>query len=205
MSICNVGRPYITSLLTIVKTRTNVEILIGQNSDYRMVGEMNSAVSPVDFDRMLNGLDRIYSEFARACGLSDCAYWMLVDTSAAGGSVAVSRLTSEWFYSKQTINSAIKTLRARGLATLEFAEGSRKNKVVRLTEEGVRFAKRYALPAQKAEQQAFEALEPWEQREIMRLVGKFSHVLNEECEAFKRQVAAENEADDKSEGETCDS
>ena len=145
-----------------------------------MAGEMNSTVSPVDFDRMLNGLDRIYSEFARACGLSDCAYWMLVDTSAAGGSVAVSRLTSEWFYSKQTINSAIKTLRARGLATLEFAEGSRKNKVVRLTEEG-------------------------EQREIMRLVGKFSHVLNEECEAFKRQVAAENEADDKGEGDTCDS
>lgn len=52
---------------------------------------------------------------------------------------------------------------------------------------------------------AIEALEPWEQREIMRLVGKFSHVLNEECEAFKRQVAAENEADDKGEGETCDS
>lgn len=88
-----------------------------------MVGEMNSAVSPVDFDRML------------------------VDTSAAGGSVA----------------------------------------------------------GAKAEQQAFEALEPWEQREIMRLVGKFSHVLNEECEAFKRQVAAENEADDKGEGDTCDS
>ena len=96
---------------------------------------MNSAVTLVDFDRLLNGLDHIYSEFSRACGLSDCAYWMLVDTSAAGGSVAVSRLTSEWFYSKQTINSAIKTLRARGLATLEFAEGSRKNKVVRLTEE----------------------------------------------------------------------
>ena len=170
-----------------------------------MAGEMNSTVSPVDFDRMLNGLDRIYSEFARTCGLSDCAYWILVDTSAAGGSVAVSRLTGEWFYSKQTINSAIKTLRARGLATLEFAEGSRKNKVVRLTEEGVQFAKRYALPAQKAEQQAFEALGPWEQHEIMRLVGKFSHVLNEECEAFKQQMAAENDANDKIEGETCDS
>ena len=68
---------------------------------------MNSAVTLVDFDRLLNGLDHIYSEFSRACGLSDCAYWMLVDTSAAGGSVAVSRLTSEWFYSKQTINSCI--------------------------------------------------------------------------------------------------
>lgn len=166
---------------------------------------MNSAVTLVDFDRLLNGLDHIYSEFSRACGLSDCAYWMLVDTSAAGGSVAVSRLTSEWFYSKQTINSAIKTLRARGLATLEFAEGSRKNKVVRLTEEGVRFAKRYALPAQKAEQQAFEALEPWEQCEIMRLVGKFSQALGDECDVFKQQVADAGQAEDQREGESCDS
>lgn len=161
---------------------------------------MNSAVTPVDFDRLLNGLDHIYSEFSRACGLSDCAYWMLVDTSTAGGSIAVSRLTSEWFYSKQTINSAIKTLTARGFATLEFAEGSRKNKVVRLTEAGMRFAEQYALPAQEAEQQAFEVLEPWEQREIIRLIEKFSHALGDECDVFKQHIAAENQG----EGESCD-
>lgn len=166
---------------------------------------MNSAVTLVDFDRLLNGLDHIYSEFSRACGLSDCAYWMLVDTSTGGGSVAVSRLTSEWFYSKQTINSAIKTLTARGFATLEFAEGSRKNKVVRLTEAGMRFAEQYALPAQEAEQQAFEVLEPWEQREIMRLIGKFSQVLGDECEAFKQHIAAESQAENRCEGESCDS
>jgi DNA-binding MarR family transcriptional regulator len=159
---------------------------------------MNSAVTPVDFDRLLNGLDHIYSEFSRACGLSDCAYWMLVDTSTAGGSVAVSRLTSEWFYSKQTINSAIKTLTARGFATLEFAEGSRKNKVVRLTEAGMRFAEQYALPAQEAEQQAFEVLEPWEQREIMRLIEKFSHALGDECDVFKQHIAAENQGEGES-------
>lgn len=161
---------------------------------------MNSAVTPVDFDRLLNRLDHIYSEFSRACGLSDCAYWMLVDTSTAGGSIAVSRLTSEWFYSKQTINSAIKTLTARGFATLEFAEGSRKNKVVRLTEAGMRFAEQYALPAQEAEQQAFEVLEPWEQREIMRLIENFSHALGDECDVFKQHIAAENQG----EGESCD-
>lgn len=165
---------------------------------------MNSAVTLVDFDQLLNGLDHIYSEFSRACGLSDCAYWMLVDTSTAGGSVAVSRLTSEWFYSKQTINSAIKTLKARGFATLEFAEGSRKNKVVCLTKEGRQFAERYALPALKAEQRAFCALEPCEQREIMRLIGKFSQVLDEECETFKQQVAAASQTQDQCEGESCD-
>ena len=52
---------------------------------------------------------------SRALRPSDCAYWMLVDTSTAGGSIAVSRLTSEWFYSKQTINSAIKSLDGAGL------------------------------------------------------------------------------------------
>lgn len=166
---------------------------------------MNSAVTLVDFDRLLNGLDHIYSEFSRACGLSDCAYWMLVDTSTAGGSIAVSRLTSEWFYSKQTINSAIKTLTARGFATLGFAEGSRKNKVVSLTEEGRQFAERYALPAQEAEQQAFEVLEPWEQREIMRLIGKYSHALGDECDAFKQHIAAESQAENQGEGESCDS
>ena len=165
---------------------------------------MNSAVTLVDFDRLLNGLDHIYSEFSRACGLSDCAYWMLVDTSTAGGSIAVSRLTSEWFYSKQTINSAIKTLTARGFATLGLAEGSRKNKVVSLTEEGRRFAERYALPALKAEQRAFGALEPCEHREIMRLIGKFSQVLGDECDAFKQHIAAESQAENQGEGESCD-
>lgn len=165
---------------------------------------MNSAVTLVDFDRMLNGLDHIYSEFSRTCGLSDCAYWMLVDASTADGSIAVSRLTSEWFYSKQTINSAIKTLKARGFATLEFAEGSRKNKVVCLTKEGRQFAERYVLPALKAEQRAFCALEPCEQREIMRLIGKFSQVLDEEWETFKQQVAAASQTQDQCEGESCD-
>lgn len=166
---------------------------------------MERAVTLVDLDRMFNAIDHIYSEFSRTCGLSDCAYWMLVDTDKAGGCVAVSRLTSEWYYSKQTINSAIKTLAARGLATLEFAEGSRKNKVVCLTEEGKRFAKRYAAPAQKAEQRAFDALEPGEQQELMRLFGKFSHALGEECEVFKQHIAAEKQAEDQCEGEPCDS
>lgn len=117
---------------------------------------MDSAVTLVDFDRLLNGLDHIYSEFSRA------------------------------------------------FATLEFAEGSRKNKVVSLTEEGRRFAERYALPALKAEQRAFGALEPCGQREIMRLVGKFSQVLGEECDAFKQHIAAESQAENQGEGESCD-
>lgn len=52
---------------------------------------------------------------------------------------------------------------------------------------------------------AIEALEPWEQREIMRLVGKFSHVLNEECEAFNGKWPPRTRLTTKAKGETCDS
>lgn len=166
---------------------------------------MNSAVTLVDFDGCsMDSTISIRSSRAPAAFRTAPIGCARVDTSTAGGSIAVSCLTSEWFYSKQTINSAIKTLTARGFATLGFAEGSRKNKVVSLTEEGGRFAERYALPALKAEQRAFGALEPCEQREIMRLIGKFSQVLGDECDAFKQHIAAESQAENQGEGESCD-
>ena len=39
----------------------------------------------------------------------------------------------------------------------------------------------------------------------MRLFGKFSHALGEECEVFKQHIAAEKQAEDQREGESCDS
>lgn len=40
--------------------------------------------------------------------------------------------------------------------------------------------------------------------EIMRLIGKFSQVLGDECETFKQQVAAASQMQDRREGESCD-
>lgn len=147
-------------------------------------------VACVEFDRKLNRIDRIYSGFARACGISDCAYWMICDTAAAGGTTALNRLTAEWCYSKQTINSALKTMAARGLARLEYAEGSRKNKVVILTDEGRAFAKRYTDPAIGAELRAFGALAADEQNVLMDLLDKYADALDAELGAFKDALAA---------------
>ena len=141
---------------------------------------MNSAVTLVDFDRLLNGLDHIYSEFSRACGLSDCAYWMLVDTSTAGGSIAVSRLTSEWFYSKQTINSAIRGLEKEGLLYLAQYHG-RAKKVV-LTDKGNRFAQQTAARIRQAEQDAFASWTEEEVRTHIRLLEKYTECFRREIE-----------------------
>ena len=153
---------------------------------------------------LFSEMESLYHLADLRLGISDSASLVLYALYDAGGQCPLADIYKNSGISKQTINSAIKTLKARGFATLEFAEGSRKNKVVCLTKEGRQFAERYALPALKAEQRAFCALEPCEQREIMRLIGKFSQVLDEECETFKQQVAAASQTQDQCEGESCD-
>lgn len=150
---------------------------------------MDSVVDIVDFDRQLNQIDRIYSRFGHACGLSDCAFWMLLDTAAAGGEAAISYLTDQWYYSKQTIASALKSLTQKELVTLEFVEGSRKSKRVCLTSAGTAFAERYTAPAIEAERRAFETFDEKERGELMRLLGKFSVSLEHELEAYEKEVA----------------
>lgn len=146
-------------------------------------------IACVEFDRKLNRIDRIYSGFARTCGISECAYWMICDTAAAGGTIALNRLTAEWCYSKQTINSALKTMVTRGLARLEYAEGSRKNKVVNLTDEGRAYAERYTEPAIAAELRAFGTLSADEQKVLMELLEKYADALDAELCAFKGALA----------------
>lgn len=144
-----------------------------------------------DIDRQLNEIDKIYGGFARACGMSDCAFWMICDTATNGGEVALSWLNTEWYYSKQTINSALKTLTAKNMVELDYAEGSRKNKVVRLTPAGKAFAERYIKPALDAENRAFGSLEPTERRALLCLLKKFSSALDAECAAFAEFVQAQ--------------
>ena len=144
---------------------------------------MNSAVTLVDFDRLLNGLDHIYSEFSRACGLSDCAYWMLVDTSTAGGSIAVSRLTSEWFYSKQTINSALRKLETDGHILLRMADGKRK--IVCLTESGKIYAARTAGRLLAAENEIYGAWPKEDLEAYLRLAEKYLTELREKSKELE--------------------
>lgn len=132
---------------------------------------------PRELDCLYKEADRIYYEFARRAGLSSCAYWMMYDIDRAGGSLALRSLTDSWAYSKQTINSAIKSLEVRGLIELAFEEGSRKNKVAHLTESGRSFAERYVRPGQAAERRAFCTLAPEERSTFLSLARAYTAAL----------------------------
>ncbi len=137
---------------------------------------------PRELDCLYKEADRIYYGFARRCGLSTCAYWMMYDIERAGGAMALRSLTDSWAFSKQTINSAIKSLEAKGLIELAFERGSRKNKVASFTDEGRAFAARYIVPAQQAERRAFCALPPEDRIALLALAREYTQALAEEFE-----------------------
>lgn len=149
-----------------------------QKSDAARQLDLHGA--PLELDLLYNEIDKLYHAYARGCGLSDCAYWMLYDLVLAGGELPLARLTMSWSYSKQTINSALKSLQTQGYVELSFVEGSRKNKLARLTRAGRELAEERIIPAILAERRAFETLDPEEQRTLIHLVRRYASALDEQ-------------------------
>ena len=160
------------------------------NAPEAMLLDLNAVPDdPREFDYLYKQADRIYYEFARRCGLSSCAYWMMYDIERAGGSLALRALTDSWAYSKQTINSAIKSLEARGLIVLAFAEGSRKNKVAHFTDAGRAFTDRYIRPGQEAERRAFCTLAPNDRATLLNLARAYTDALVAELGNLEGELA----------------
>lgn len=135
--------------------------------------------APQVLDRLYNEVDRLYNEVARGCGISECAYWLLYGVEAGDGCATQAELAQQYSYSKQTVNSALKTLEAKGLVTLAAREGGR-GKVIRLTKAGREFSQRHIVPAMEAERRAFASLAPRDRSELIRLVRAYTLAVDAE-------------------------
>lgn len=133
-----------------------------------------------EIDVLYRESDKLYYEIARNCGLSETAYWILYALEVSGGSVTQRQIAEHFSYSKQTVNSALKTLEARGLVALAPADGDRRSKLVSLTGAGRAFAKERIRPAIAAEDRAFTSLAPQERAELVRLVRAYAAAIDAE-------------------------
>lgn len=133
-----------------------------------------------ELDALYQKTDKIYYEFARGCGLSETAYWILYALEVSGGSAPQARIVAGFSFSKQTVNSALKTLEGRGLVELGFVEGSRRDKLVTLTADGRAFGAERIVPAIEAEDRAFSSLSPAERAEFLRLTAAYIAAIDRE-------------------------
>ena len=136
-------------------------------------------------DCFYNETDRLYNGFARSCGLSECAYWVMYEIEVSSGSASLRGMAEAFSLSKQTLSSAVKSLEAKGLIELSFEEGSRKNKVASFTEAGRAFSRERIVPAIEAESRAFGSLEPEERERLVALVSRYARAIRRELDALK--------------------
>ena len=140
-------------------------------------------------DRIYNENTLLYPRLARACGLPDCAFWLLYPLRSEEAPLTQTQLSEQLSLPKQTVNSALKKLVEEGVLRLEAADGNLKNKRVCLTEAGEAFLRRTVDRVFGVESAAAARLTEEERSALVALSQKLLDAFRAETEAFLQTAA----------------
>ncbi len=131
-------------------------------------------------------LDNVYSLFPKACDLSDAEYWALL--LIYEGVATQSQISDQLFLSRQTLNSAFKQLRHKGLIRLEPYEENQRSKQAFLTEAGRSFVEKHVVQMHKVEEKAWGQMAEEERGMLTELTRKFSGLIRQELKSVKLDI-----------------
>ena len=137
---------------------------------------MNSTIKRLN--HLLGEIEGLYHDISLKLGLSDSISKILYTLYIEEGRCPLSLLSRQNGLSKQTVNSAIRTLEEQGVVILESAGG--KNKDVLLTESGKTFAKQTAAQIVEIENRIFERWSAEEAHQYLNLTEKYLASLQRE-------------------------
>ena len=131
-----------------------------------------------EFREATRELDSVYAAFPKECGLSEAEYWSLV--AVYEGLETQSRISEQLYLSRQTLNSAFRQLRSKGLVQLEPYADNQRSKRATLTEEGRRFVEKHLLRMHRMEERAWAGLTESERQLLPQLTRKFSRLVRQQ-------------------------
>jgi len=126
--------------------------------------------------------DSAYHEAARRLGLSDSALAVLYTLCVEGGSCQLGEIISQNSMSKQTLNSALRSLERERLIQLEADDGRKKR--VSLTQQGYTRCEKTVVRLIEIENRIFDAWEMQEQEMYAALMQKYLNMLRREIEVL---------------------
>ena len=135
-----------------------------------------------DYNTLYKEGNRLYHSLAKHFGLSDTAFWILYSLEESETALTQTELCSTLCLSKQTINSALKTLANAGYITLEAPHSKHRSKYISLTLPGRELTKHTIDPIFRLEEQAYEGLSDEERRTLLSLNRRYLDLL---CQAAK--------------------
>lgn len=131
-------------------------------------------------NRLTNELDSLYHQASLKMGISDSVSIVMYTVYEEGTECLLSDIYKKSGISKQTVNSAIRSLEADGILYLEQHTG-RSKKVV-LTDKGKAFAQKTAARLFQAEMDAFDAWTDDEVNVYIGLMEKYADNIRQQIE-----------------------
>ena len=140
------------------------------------------------YNQLIKEMDDLYRVYAKYSNLSETAFWILYFIREREDEAFTQREICEyWFYTPQTVNSALKHMTEDGLLILRAEAGNRKNKKIYLTEKGQEIAKQIVDPLMDAEHRALAAIGEQETEVFLQTMKKHTELFREEIAGLTRQ------------------
>lgn len=124
-------------------------------------------------------VDELYHKYAVRHHISDAALWILYAIYDAKEMITQAEICSSWFFSRQTINTALKGLEQQGVIELVSMPDNRKSKQIKFTLEGNKMVEKILLPLIDAENRIFEVFNEEENKMFVELSRKRCTLLRE--------------------------
>ena len=137
------------------------------------------------FNKIYKEMDIVYHNYAKNCGLSDMAYWILYSMAEAEEVFTQRDFCRDWFFAPQTVNSALKDLEKRDIIYLEPVPGNKRNKWIRLSENGKRFMEKTIIPIINAKCESLESLSDGECECMLSVTRKYVSALKVRAEKIE--------------------
>lgn len=131
------------------------------------------------FNKIYKEMDIVYHNYAKKCGLSDTAFWILYSVAESNEHFTQRDFSESWSFPPQTVNSSLKDLEKQGIIFLEGVPGNKKNKWIKLTKKGTELVEKTVFPLMKTEWESLEALSEEECELMMSLIKKYVSTLKE--------------------------
>ncbi len=140
------------------------------------------------YNQLIKEMDDLYRVYAKNCNLAETAFWILYCIREREKEAFTQReICGYWFYTPQTVNSALKNMTEEGLLILRTEEDNRKNKRIYLTEKGKETVERIVVPLMDAERRALAAIGEQEAAIFLKTMKKHTELFREEIEELTRQ------------------
>ena len=133
-----------------------------------------------EFNSLYRETDSIYHKLALHAGLSDSAFQILYSIVEFGDGCLQKDISTQYNISKQTINSSIKNLEAKGYLTLSRGKG--RDMHLHLTPAGEAFTEEYIVPVFDAENHVFAQMTPEETAQMLRLTKKYTELFRKNAD-----------------------